>query len=552
MSRSSDEEHYLSSIHAVYTHNKISNPYIYEDKDKTNPLYFSIIEYVLGFFGKIFNIPISVYAIAMKFFIPALLFLVIYLFLKSLLNNDELGAIFSSLLIMFGNELARFTSTSIQDTILWHSPFIEFLVYSRPVNPSVSSIFFFLDLYFILCLFKKPKDKISLCMASFFSGVLSYVYLYFWMFVTVLNLVVLIYSLYFKKRDLFKFFLLNFLGSIIIAFPFLYKIFELINAHSQSVLTDAIYKAYIPTHRLILEKIVMLPLFIYVLIFLTKYLAPKCIPKYSEIFSSFLKKHFFIYILLIVSLIVSNQQVITGMEIQQHHFHFFTNIPVFLIAISVIFLEFLNLYAIKFKKIFLILFIIFVTFHAVGVQASSYKIWKPSFSHYQDYRSVFDWLNNNSEADSVIYANSIISEMIPIYTKNYPYSAVHAAVYSVSVVRLMHNYFINTFLKGIEQHDANSYFSNEIIRNDLGQMVFEGQYWKDTCGSYGCFSDAVITRVVNAYKDFLKQSFQTQLKKYKINYLLWDVTNDPEWQADRFLFLKKVYEYNHIILYEVQ
>ncbi len=546
MSRASDEEGYFTVINRIYENGEVGNPYIFEYKDKGVSEYYRILELALAQFGKVFRLTISQLALVMKFFLPAILFVVVYLFMLAL-SGRKGTALLGGILVLLGNEMARLSVSSIALTFLGKGLFNEFLQYSRPVNPEASAIFFFLALWLLLKLYQERNSKVLPIVAGIFVGALAYIYFYFWAFALVLCGIILIYAAITRNKALLKDFFFNIVAGIVAVLPFLIKVITLYSGASGKTDQSQIAKAFIHTHNFIFEKVILLPFLIFLFFYLWQFLKPEI----NQKIKAFNEHYRFLFFLLVTCVIVSNQQVITGIEIQQHHFHFFTNIPMFLIASSVFSSALIYTYFFRFSKIIFALLVFFVLLHAVGVQTSSYRYWAPQFSYYQRYAPIFSWLNEHSKKDDVVYSDHVISEMIPMYTSDYVYSAEHAAAYPVPIARLTHNYFVDLYLRGVDSKSASEYFYKEDTRNEIGQYVFEGQYFRDLCGSSGCFPDSVLDQKIKDYKVFLGNSFETNLKQYKIDYAIWDKNKDSGWNLDRFKFLKMFYENAGVTIYKV-
>ncbi|MFZ2522332.1 MAG: hypothetical protein WAX44_01650 [Minisyncoccia bacterium] len=546
ISRSYDEDTYYSSIRQIYDGKSATmNPYLPEYEEKTIVSAYKFIESIIGYLGVFFNLSISSLAILSKFIFPTLIFLSVYFFIL-VLFHDKLTAIFTAFFVLLGQELAPLNITSAIETFMFQSPFHSFLLFNRPINPQVSIIFFFLVLCLLAKLWNNTHSKKYAILSGIIVGFLSYIYFYYWNFTLIFLGLIFLYSIFLKEKELLKNISISIIVSLAVAMPFIVNTLLALKTGAMSV-----SKNYILTHRYINEKVILLPLIVFIVIYLWNTIISK---KFNiSVVLSFIneKKFLFIFLLVVTGFLATNQQVIHGYEIQQHHYHFMTNISVFIITMSVIFSTFLKSHINKYKLfiVSLVMFVIFI--HAISVQASSYKYWVDKFGHFQDYSPVFDWLNNNSKADDVVYSSTEISEIIPVYTHNSVYGSLHASVYPVPTERLAHNYFTLMYLRGISGKEVKTYLYDEKYRNEFGHMVFEGQYWRSVCGSFGCFPDSVLDSYIKNYELLVKDSFETNLKKYKIDYILWDSELNPEWEIDKFNFVKEVFRHESIHLFSV-
>ena len=566
-----DEDAYLTFINqSRVDKSSFDNPYIFENRnDRINFRYY-FLETLAGWKARVLGLPMDKVAILLKFFSSALLFIMLFIFGKSL-TGSSIGGILVGVFVLLGNELTP-------PIAFGHS----FLFYDRPINPSVSAIFFFLALFLAWRLFEKNNRLLGLWLGVLV-GALAYLYFYFWFFAMTLLFVLFMIAFVRKERELAVNFCLSLITALLTSLPFLVNIFGTFGDAGANAVN--IGKNFIVTHRVIIEKVLLAPLVF--LIGLLAFLRFK-----REVFPrQFIKSplntppqatgmnvvldlinpadggvnnrdtapqavRLFIFLgaVLTAGLLVSNQQVISGMEIQQHHFHFMTNIPIFLLSGAIIcwyLLQKLFSQKILIRNILAILIMAGVVAHAVGVQANSYKFWKDESVDRQRWGPVFDWLNTHSKKDDVILANPEISETLPVYTHNYVYGALHAATYPVPTTRLAHNYFVTIYLDGVRTDTARDFFYNTDNRNALGQYIFEGQYWRAKCGSFGCFPDPTLETLIADYQKFLTRSPLVNLKKYKLDYILWDTKRDPVWRLNQYSFLRPVFSADKVILYQV-
>lgn len=103
------------------------------------------------------------------------------------------------------------------------------------------------------------------------------------------------------------------------------------------------------------------------------------------------------------------------------------------------------------------------------------------------------------------------------------------------------------FLKGIKFAEAEDYFYKN--REEVGGWIFSQTYHVEN-GCYGCMPDEILNGLIGDYQVFLTKDFMTELKKYPLDYVVWDKTADPSWKIDRF-FKKEIYNKDSIVIYSV-
>ena len=113
-------------------------------------------------------------------------------------------------------------------------------------------------------------------------------------------------------------------------------------------------------------------------------------------------------------------------------------------------------------------------------------------------------------------------------------------MYFVKFVKI---FFAKLFLDGVRPEDFLG------IKNELGSRLY-GEYWRQFKGCSGCFPGDVLEELVLDYKNFLQANFFSQLKKYRLDYIVWDMQRDPSWGVERFA-RRKLYEENEISIWEI-
>ena len=535
--KSSDEESYMSMVNrAANGHNNTLAPYLYEYRD-ANDLSVGRLEIFWGRIAALTGISVANLFLALKFLCPLVL-VVLFYWLTYLIGKNKIAALLAPLLIIAGLGIIGAKLGTIKDVILWRGPLTEYWDFIRLLNPAFSGIFFLLAVLAIFYLFISPNVKRAL-LAGVIFGALFYIYLYFWTFIAVLVGVILIYALLGKNFKLFKYMSLAGALGLVIGAPQLFSLFNSFN----KILIGASQAAGIgavASHAPIREKLVLAVLVLYIIfiVFLRRR-------------GEYKREFLFPVFLLAAGTIAVNQQIVTGKVIQPFHYYFLTNLPSAYIALAVIFGHLVYLIRQKFLRYTVIVAVFVVVFAwGIGVQASSYKYWAPGYRELQKYSLVFDWLTANAAEDSVIYGNDDITDLIPAYTPFFVYWSPYAGDSAYSPMERKESaYFINMRLVGLDASSGETYLRRR--QNEVGQR-FYSQYYRDLCGSYGCFPDGTMDKIVKDWQDFLRQPFEQEFKKYKVDYFVWDKNREPDWRIGDLKFLEPVYEYNGIQIFKVK
>ena len=81
-------------------------------------------------------------------------------------------------------------------------------------------------------------------------------------------------------------------------------------------------------------------------------------------------------------------------------------------------------------------------------------------------------------------------------------------------------------------------------------------HYRELCGSYECIPDEKVKELIVRYGDTLKvpapQWIEDTLKKYEVEYVLWDKKQDPLWNPARFSFLKEAADFGETAVYRIE
>jgi len=107
-------------------------------------------------------------------------------------------------------------------------------------------------------------------------------------------------------------------------------------------------------------------------------------------------------------------------------------------------------------------------------------------------------------------------------------------------------------LRGVTAKAVRSYVYQKDNRNEVGGAIYVGTYWRDLCGSYGCFPDSVLEDLIRQYQDFASRPLLQNLKKYKIDYLLLDTASDTGWRFKDVVSGPPLHESGDFKLYAIK
>ena len=276
---------------------------------KVPPLLSPIAEWLWVLPSKLLSVSVINYSLLMKFFLPTLLFLLVYFFIIEILNSDFLHtkffAIAGSFLVVLGYDLVDYRT--VFNVIRGTHTLSSFLIWTRPVNPINGAIIIFSFLFILLLLLKKITVGRIITGVCLFS-LAVYTYFFTWaLLLSITSILIVVY--FFKKKWPFLKAMLIILGlGFLISLPYFY----LVNLASKNVwYADSAARIGLHySHQPIINKLLLLVIILFLAL------------------TIILKKHkyfhddwwWFCLALLFGGVWAFSQQIITGISIWPYHF----------------------------------------------------------------------------------------------------------------------------------------------------------------------------------------------------------------------------------------
>lgn len=465
------ELHYLARMQESVDGEGLGNPFIYEYKDNVPSTTYTISETILAWPAMVLGYSVPNLSLFYKFLLPAIIALLAYGLTYRLIGSRLWSAV-SMFAVVLGPTLLNLPD--ILHLVRWEKVYSQFTLYSRPVNPEFSSILFFTYLHVVLTVLRKRNWGWFALLGVLF-GLSFYIYLYSYTFFLALNFVLLGIHLIKKEWKVsLGFFAATVLGLMVGSL----SIVNTLKLSGHPYFQDmAVLSDIVSSHHPVISIAGIIVAIIF-LFFIFKH------RDYSGLT--------FLGALLVTSFVVINQQIITGILIQEGHYHWYFNTPVFILILVVA-----GFYLIgrKYQVVGVIMATLMISAalaSAVLIQTSSYEYWMTKTQSSQRYVGVLAWIKSNTLKESVVLANKPLSELIPVYT-------------SANVV----------------WEDHASYYLLPQERRD--------------------FTPDNIIATTNLKK---------ALSKYRVDYLIWDTKSDHGWKLDEHTFLKLVYNNGEFRIYE--
>lgn len=506
-----NEEAYLAIIQEVIDgHPLVASMPFFEYKNQL-PLLPPTMAYGYALVSIFFHLSLAATLILSKFFLPALLFFIIYWFLLKLLDSKDakiaqLTAVAGGLLVTLGFDLVDYRSI-INFLTTTNRP-DGFLIWTRPLNPISGALLLFIFLIHLLQFLKNKKISFkTIFFPALCLGLMMASYFFSWSLALSVLGVLGLFALARNDWQFVRYACLVVSGALIISAPYWWVV---IKASALPWYTEASARIGLMSTRAPHgNKFLTLMLLWFVSL---------SVWEYWKNDRALFKKDWwqFCLALLGAGFLVYNQQVITGREIWYYHYVFYTIPFGFVVFLST------GFFIIKprFKKTWSIgLLGLGLSALALGIfiQVGAYR---SQFSHYKKFQTnqiVFNYLNAEAPKDCVVLVNDT-KEFISTYISAFTHCNTYVSGERFVIAppdRFIHNYLVLLRLRGISVNDIDAYL---VEHKDEAQGFLYYQL-QSALGSSDPEFEKVYKQLPEKYKEFVKQDFTLELKKYKIDYV---------------------------------
>lgn len=548
-----NEVFYASRVREVMDGNLyLNSPMLYEYKDSPAPLS-PFGEYLYAVISVISGIEITKVMVLSKFLFPFVLFILIYLFsynlFKQSISFPRLTAIAVSSIAVLGFDLI--SSSALSYLLNAGSDHTYLSIWTRLVNPITGGIYLFAFLVALQKTFR--SDGFFWLLTGILLGLMTG---YFFSFMLGLVLVVYWICIFLLKKDYSQVRKLIFaliVGAIVNIHTFNYFLFL---KNGGGVDVSPFRSGLLETQSFLINKVLLLSTFIFVVTYYFFF-------KNNELENRNADNLRFWLIGLIVSAFVSmNMQVLIGFAIWPQHFTQYVNIFSAIIVFSC--LNYISNSKFKFLSIFILFSTIVISFGFAIKTVGSYHFSSDSFSNQQRYALVMNWLNENAGKDCSALVNEKRDKLAPFISIMTPCNTYHTSYVSVGlpIDRVMHNYFVLLRMEGVSANNIGEYLDkneieiyHEYFFRDWKDMFFESKDpWLISISDRDeirKWIDKTKIEVEISYKEFLKKDFYNEIKKYRIDYVMWDENSGSKNPKETMPFIKEIYSNEGIYLYQV-
>lgn len=517
---------YYPRIHEVYEGNyKATSAGVYEYKNL--PYTFPPgPEITVNVFARLFRLDVSQMIIFSNFLFPFLLYLVFY-FLFLNMSDSKLIALSSAAAIILLSNFVFFPKNF--SNFFFHPSQITIIPYNRPIHPQVSSVYFYLWLLWFWLWLKLGKGK-YLILAGLMFGLLFFIYPFAWMLAVAIQGLLVFYFLLNKNFEKSKSILLSVGIGLIVSIPYWVNFFHLIRhpLYSALIKHNGFYNSREPLFGalLVLDLIFLGALY-----------------RLKKLTLAFLLTA----VVIVSGIILTNQQVITNFRFFPGHWYWYyiTPFSIFLTIFTIF--SFLSKRKILVDTLAIMIIALGLVSGAIS-QQNYYRAEKTTAYETQRYAKVFEWFQTNSLPQSVVLAADPFALMLPAFTANNHYLVdVRDVLSLIPEDRIRHSFFVKIYLEGAGAENIDQYINQKTP--DLIQVLY-GYYRRYAYGCTECYPEEDLIALKQEYLEFLKKDFQSELKKYKIDYVVIDRQNN-KWSYQDLKFISPVAEVNDFLIFKV-
>ncbi|TSC70634.1 MAG: hypothetical protein CEO12_214 [Parcubacteria group bacterium Gr01-1014_46] len=538
-----DESYYLAITKEVYEGSYNSgNTFIkeYKNSPALQPLYFETIP---AFEAKLFGISVPEAFVLNDLILPLLGVILLYIILFSITESRLISNIFS-----------------------FSFYFIFLGVFNRPISPQLGFVFLLVGVFLIWKTISKSyeleKFLILNSLLGFVFGLLVYVYPFYWTTLIVLYGVSSLLVIFKERQYLYwvKGYFVFSLVSLLIHLPYILNVLKIFK--DPSLFEASVRNGLVLTHWPGAFFNTAFILFCFPIVYLL-----------TSHFSN--KRHLiFSYALIISGVVLNWQNIITGQVLQfSSHYYLITIFFIFLI-ISIVLKNLLsslfNQENLSYKKWLaiamsatLLLVIIYKQKNDIVIPFKNI-VYPPDITELQRISPALDWLNKNTETESVVYGlGGKYDVYVPIYTNNNVYLSWYTGMSLIPDNELENRWVIQHFWDDIDPEFVNeshrsiwiNKFQDTYANKEVRRKIFE----KLTGNKYPenvLLENKYVDTVLEKSAQYKKAGFEKSLKTYEVNYVILD-TKDDRYKnlADKFKkysFLLPMVEKNGFIVYKVE
>ncbi len=546
------EDTYLARIQEIADGNYfIASPFYFEYK---SPEISVMMPYGEWLYAPLILLGVSPAAVALgyKFLIPFLIFLLAYVLVVRIRNDDtattRAAGLLAATLVTQGIEY-------IHPSFVYHAiaqPFTYPLlsIWTRLVNPGTGMVLLLVFLNLLLTLVRKPTVRMAAVSGVVVGVQIGYIFTFLYSGV-VLGVVTAASLLARKVRVAY---VAVSVGIIALVFNAQY-LWEHIGATDPEAVASGVKNGLIVTRLYMLNK---WALAVSMLLALSLF-----IPYSLKELRTRLREEWFVAsaVMLVASLVAFNIQLVLGKTVWPQHFVQFT-IPVGWIVISLIACAIAI--RIKLEKVFEWAVYVFIFLSLVFTSWTIGSIFTvfPTFEVQQRAAPIFEWLRANAGDSCVVLSierPQFVNRLLPAHTQCDPYMSSY--IYMTPHDRILHGFYLDMKLRGVTPENADEYMTvhaddvREYFSENWGEIFnHQADTWLKTVyplEESRARLESKRLEILAGYEAFFKHDLYAQVREYRVDYITVDTSKYqlPTELKDR---VKRLQVFDGIELYELK
>ena len=521
---------YQARIREIYDgHGAINHAYFFEHKNDVYPQQVGAEYFAYGL-TKILGISAPAAQLGWDFAAPALIFLLTYLFFKKFTANEYTAVFFPASLY-----------TAVMGGLF------------KPIHPQVTLPLLLLFLFFwsklILSAQKKWRNSLA---AGLILGLLFLTYFYHWSFLLVVIGIYLLIVLFEKAFGEIKYHALMLGVAVVIGLPYFLKAWASLEAPGQAetMARLGLYFSHLPeSYPRLAVALVWLAFFAW---FARHYKIEK--EKPAQIITA----------LLGANVLYPNHQIITGMILNNAAHWSWMPILIFSASahymVGILRRENMKLWKNRLMLLAVAMLLILPAWRLSTFFWHSYpEQYKNNIADDQQYYAgVFSWINANTKPDDVILSDMQLMSFIPVYTAANVYNSYYAFVLPASDQEIIERALLAHFFEP-------DFFTAKEFGYKGGDRILwslTADAEANTHSVAGIWAipyepryslEAEKQAIRKIYDNLLKNDWDMSLlKKYRLDYIIWDKAEHPEWNVAKDNELELAKQIGDILIYRVK
>lgn len=531
--KTNTEEHYVAQVQEIYNgHYGLGNPFLGGVSKHEPYLFPPLSPYVIAGFGKLFGLGVIQAVELFRILIVFGLSFLIYITVGKITGNTA-AALLSPLAVILGYHLVdpRYVLDLMRGV---HRSEFTFIDYGRPVNPQVSSFFFFAYVYALWSMLVASGRHVRMrygLVAAIVLGLSFYVYLFTWTYAIALSGILLLLSIGQKEYVRAKAIAAVVSGAIVIGMPYLWHV-RVVNTHIWFQEVSERF-GFVHSRDLNVSLLVVGTLIIFGLVW--RWLNSSHRLFFGSVFAT--------------ALGMANEQVITGQYVFNHHYHWYYTTPLLIIFLTLLVSQALEKISKKkwiYKSLVAVIATVLVM-HGTWVQVVSYEKAVPLVQAEGRYQPFLEWVSRQPEEKTFLTSNPLSGYLVALTPANVYYYGT--SIYTlVPDTELLKKYIVYEYLKGVQGKavvEKITQAPQEVLGFTYGyRYYFQSNVCSNCLPEHGLNTVRSLVPQLNTDQDVLNHL------SGQVDYLVWDKRHNPEWIVSR-LKLPIVVEFPEIIVYEV-